>query len=68
MVDWNIIFIVAWRQTLVIPKLREHMASVVTAMKLSTDYNDFIEKAWQVYIRATVKPCRLILFMGMIRA
>lgn len=26
------------------PKLREHMASVVTAMKLSKDYNDFIEK------------------------
>lgn len=26
------------------PKLREHLASVVTAMKLSTDYSDFIAK------------------------
>lgn len=26
------------------PKLREHMAAVLTAMQLSTDYRDFIEK------------------------
>lgn len=26
------------------PKLREHMSSVITAMKLSRDYNDFIRK------------------------
>lgn len=26
------------------PKLREHLASVVTIMKLSTDYDDFIQK------------------------
>ncbi len=26
------------------PKLKEHMASVITAMKLSKNYNDFIEK------------------------
>lgn len=26
------------------PKLREHMAAVLTAMQLSTDYDDFIEK------------------------
>jgi hypothetical protein len=26
------------------PKLREHMASVLTVMQLSTDYDDFIEK------------------------
>lgn len=33
------------------PKLREHMASVVTAMKLSNDYNDFKEKLDRLHPR-----------------
>lgn len=33
------------------PKLREHLASVVTAMKLSTDYKDFISKLNKVHPR-----------------
>lgn len=33
------------------PKLREHLASVVTAMKLSTDYSDFISKLNQLHPR-----------------
>jgi hypothetical protein len=31
------------------PKLREHLASVVTVMKLSNDYNDFIQKMNRVH-------------------
>lgn len=31
------------------PKLREHMASVVTIMKLSTDYKDFMRKINQIH-------------------
>jgi hypothetical protein len=33
------------------PKLREHLASVVTMMKLSGDYNDFILKLDQIHPR-----------------
>lgn len=33
------------------PKLREHLASVVTAMKLSTDYPDFISKMNRLHPR-----------------
>ena len=33
------------------PKLREHMASVVTAMKLSDDYDDFVEKMDRLHPR-----------------
>ena len=33
------------------PKLREHLASVVTAMKLSDDYKDFIEKLNRIHQR-----------------
>lgn len=33
------------------PKLREHMSSVVTAMKLSKDYNDFIHKLDKLHPR-----------------
>lgn len=33
------------------PKLREHLASVVTAMKLSTDYPDFISKMNRIHPR-----------------
>lgn len=33
------------------PKLREHMASVVTIMKLSNDYTDFIMKLDQIHPR-----------------
>ena len=33
------------------PKLREHLASVVTAMKLSTNYADFIEKLNRLHKR-----------------
>lgn len=33
------------------PKLREHLAAVVMAMKLSTDYKDFISKLNQFYPR-----------------
>lgn len=33
------------------PKLREHLASVVTAMKLSNDYTDFISKLNRVHPR-----------------
>ena len=33
------------------PKLREHLASVVTAMKLSSDYKDFISKLNQLHPR-----------------
>lgn len=33
------------------PKLREHLASVIMAMKLSTDYADFISKLNQFYPR-----------------
>lgn len=33
------------------PKLREHMASVVTIMKLSKDYNDFRQKLDQIHTR-----------------
>ena len=33
------------------PKLREHLASVVTAMKLSTDYPDFITKLNRLHPR-----------------
>jgi hypothetical protein len=33
------------------PKLREHLAAVVMAMKLSTDYKDFIAKLNQFYPR-----------------
>lgn len=33
------------------PKLREHLASVVTAMKLSTDYHDFISKLNRLHPR-----------------
>lgn len=33
------------------PKLREHLASVVTAMKLSNDYKDFITKLNRVHPR-----------------
>lgn len=33
------------------PRLKEHLASVVTAMKLSTDYQDFINKLNRVHPR-----------------
>lgn len=33
------------------PKLREHIASVVTAMKLSSDYKDFISKLNRIHPR-----------------
>lgn len=33
------------------PKLREHLVSTITAMKLSVDYNDFIEKLDRVHPR-----------------
>jgi hypothetical protein len=33
------------------PKLREHMSSVVTAMKLSEDYEDFIKKLDSIHPR-----------------
>jgi hypothetical protein len=33
------------------PKLREHLASVVTAMKLSNDYPDFIAKLNRLHPR-----------------
>lgn len=33
------------------PKLREHMASVVTIMKLSRDYDDFLSKLDQIHPR-----------------
>lgn len=33
------------------PKLREHLASVTTIMKLSRDYDDFIEKLDQIHTR-----------------
>lgn len=33
------------------PKLREHLASAVTIMKLSTDYQDFIEKLNSIHPR-----------------
>ena len=33
------------------PKLKEHLASVITAMRLSTDYQDFIGKMNQVHPR-----------------
>jgi hypothetical protein len=33
------------------PKLREHLASVVTIMKLSKDYDDFIEKLDRIHPR-----------------
>lgn len=33
------------------PKLREHLASVVTIMKLSNDYNDFEQKLDQIHPR-----------------
>lgn len=33
------------------PKLREHLASVVTAMKLSNDYTDFISKLNRIHPR-----------------
>jgi hypothetical protein len=33
------------------PKRREHLASVVTIMKLSRDYNDFMLKLDQIHPR-----------------
>jgi hypothetical protein len=30
------------------PKLREHLSAVLAVMKLSTDYDDFIEKLYRV--------------------
>ncbi len=33
------------------PKLREHLASVTTVMKLSTDYDDFTQKLDTVHPR-----------------
>ena len=35
------------------PKLREHMASVVTIMKLSNDYQDFVGKLDRIHPRYT---------------